>query len=184
MQVLDMERHLTEFQLVSGMDGDLKGVTAMRVEGRHALLYGEAYVRPEEETQFRPMLWERLKTLAKNHGVARVWTREEAPFWHQEAGFVEADAELLKRLPAKLGEAQHRWCSLALREETSETVSWEKEFEMFQHASRAGMEETMAKARRLRVIALGVAFVVFGLGVVFGVWNLVRWLRQTKTGTR
>lgn len=184
MQVLDMERRLTEFQLVSSMDGDLKGVTALHVEGRHALLYGEAYVRPEEEAQFRPMMWERLKTLAKNHGVARVWTREESPFWHQEAGFAEVDAELGKRLPAKFGDAQHHWSSLALREETGEAVSWEKEFEMFQHASRAGMEETMAKARRLRIMALGVGFAILAAGTIYGVVSLVQTLRQTKNNPR
>jgi N-acetylglutamate synthase-like GNAT family acetyltransferase len=179
MQVMDMERRLTEFQLVSSLDGDLKGVVALHVEGRQALLYGEAFVRPEEEDAYRPMLWERIKTLAKNHGVARVWTREEAPFWHQVAGFADAAAEVLQRLPVKFGDPHHRWLTAALRDDAVEAPSWEKEFEMFHQASRAGMEQEMAKARRLRAVVLTIALAIFFAGVVVGFVTLVGLLKKS-----
>ncbi len=182
MQVLDLERRLTEFQLVSSSEGDLVVAVALHVEGRNALLHSEAFVRREEEDGFRQMLWDRLKTLARNHGVARVWTREEAPFWHREAGFIPAEGELVQRLPARFGEAHHRWHTVALREDAPDAVSWEHEFELFQQSSRASAEQTLAQARRVRAAALTVGLVLFFAAMAFGCYLLIKWMGRPGSG--
>lgn len=174
LQVLDLERRLTEFQLVSSLQGDLVGAAGLHVVGREGLLHSEAFAAPETEEAFRPLLWNRLHTLARNHGLLRLWTREAAPFWHLQAGFKEATPELLAKLPAVFGDRHVRWQVLALREETQEAVSFEKEFEMFQQTSRANMEQVMSQARSLRsfAYAIGIAFFLAALG--WAAWIFVR----------
>ncbi len=167
LQVLDLEKHLTEFQLIVSLEGDLIGAIGFHVEGKQAALHNEAFTQPEQEDAFRPMLWERLRTLARNHGLARLWTREQAPFWHQ-VGFAHAEPELLKKLPPSFGDMQGRWLAIQLREEAAAALSLEQEFELFQQASKAHTDEVVARARRLRTFAYSVVFViiaaVLGLG--------------------
>ncbi len=173
LQVLDLERHLTEFQLVVSMEGDLMGAIALHIEAKQGLLHSEAFTTAEREDDFRPMLWERIQVVARNHGLLRLWTQEQAPFWHQ-TGFAEADPELLKRLPPGFGDPHRRWWALVLRDEAPNQLSLEKEFELFTQTSRASAEQMMSQARRLKLFAYAVAIIVFLAAMALGVTVFVR----------
>lgn len=183
LQVLDVERHLTEFQLIASLEGDLIGAVALRHEGKQGWLHSEAFVQPEHEDAFRPLLWQRVQNLARNHGLVRIWTLEEAPFWHRE-GFVPADQELVKKLPRSFGSSQHHWRVLVLHDEVVDKVSLEHEFEMFQQASRASMEDVIGQARRLRSWAYTVGIGIFVVVLVLGGYLLVRWMQQSGGSPR
>jgi N-acetylglutamate synthase-like GNAT family acetyltransferase len=179
LQVLDLEKHLTEFQLAVSWEGDLVGAIGLRVQGKDGLLHSEAFTRPETEDQYRPAIWERVRNLARNHGLVRVWTLEQAPFWHQ-TGFAEVSAEELKKLPAALGAPHSRWLALQLREDAAVSLSLEQEFELFQQASRAGTEEVLAQARKLKLLANIIAAVVFVLAAGWVGVLAVRHYRHVK----
>jgi N-acetylglutamate synthase-like GNAT family acetyltransferase len=165
LQVLDLEKRLTEFQLAVTPVGDLMGAVGLHIVGKDGLLHSEAFTQPEQSEPLRLLLWERVRNLARNHGLVRMWTREEAPFWLQ-AGFAEATSELLKKLPAALGDGHQRWLAMQLKEETVPTLSLEQEFELFQQASKASTEEVMAQARKLRSVANVIAWVALGAAVL------------------
>ena len=179
LQVLDLERHLTEFQLAVSMEGDLLGAAALRVQGKDGLLHSEAFTLPETEEQYRPAIWQRLHNLARNHALVRIWTREGAPFWHQ-TGFAEVPAEQLKKLPAAFGDPHARWLTLPLREDTAGVLSLEQEFELFQQANRANTDQVMAQARKLKLFANVVAVAVFVLAAALVGVLAFRHFRQSK----
>ena len=178
LPVLDLERHLTEFQLVIRSDGPLVGANAVRAQGHHGNLHSEAFFHPEQEEEFRPLFWERIQTIAQSRGLARLWTQEKAPFWRQ-AGFEVADGQTLKKLPADFGNPHNQWLTLQLRDETVLARSLDKEFEMFRIAQRADTEKFFRKARFLKIVATFLAVILFG-AVAIGLLYLVRQSRLTR----
>jgi N-acetylglutamate synthase-like GNAT family acetyltransferase len=178
-QVLDIEKHLTEFQVATTPDGDLLGSMALRIQGKHGHLHHEAFIQPERADDARPWLWQRFQILARNHGLVRLWTLESSPFWHQ-SGFAEADADLLKKLPAEFGDPHARWYTLALREESAQAISLEKEFELFQQTQRASTEQVFAHARRIKTLAYVLTAIV-GLIVAVGLFFV--FLRTTRSAS-
>ena len=168
-QVLDLEKLLTNFQLIVSDAGDLIGAIGLQIEGKQGRLHSSAFTQPEQEDTFRPVLWERIQTVARNHGLVRLWTQESSPFW-PEAGFAEASPEALKRVPAIFGSAQARWLTLQLKEENAAALSLEHEFELFQTAQK---EETERLLRLGRTMKLTV-FAVIGLVVIVGGFFMVK----------
>jgi N-acetylglutamate synthase-like GNAT family acetyltransferase len=151
-QILDVEKHLTEFQIATTPAGDLLGAMALQIHGKQGCLHHEAFVQAERADDARPWLWQRFQILARNHGLVRLWTLEASPFWHQ-SGFAEAEPDHLKKLPAEFGDAHARWFTLALREDSAQAISIEKEFELFRQSQRASTEQVFAHARRAKALA-------------------------------
>jgi hypothetical protein len=173
LQVLDMERRLTEFQLIASMDGDLIGAVALHIDRKQGRIHSEAFLRAEDATEARPLLWERLQTLARNHGLTRLWTREPTGFWG-EIGFEEPTAEALATLPPAFNEGPGRWRTLGLRDDSAATISVEKEFELFQQAQRADTEELMARAKQLKVIVVSVVLFLAAAAMVAALLFVVK----------
>ena len=168
-QVLDLEKRLTEFQLIVSDAGDLIGALALHIEAKQGLLHSGAFAQPEQEEQFRPQLWERIQSVARNHGLNRLWTQEGASFWLQ-AGFVEGSAETLPRLPPGFGDRQARWLTLQLKDENVAALSIEHEFELFQMAQKEETERLRRLGRRMKVTV----FVVIGIVATIGLLVIVR----------
>jgi len=168
-QVLDLEKHLTEFQLIVSDAGDLIGALALHIEAKQGLLHSGAFAQPEQEEQFRPQLWERIQSVARNHGLNRLWTQEGASFWLQ-AGFVEGSAETLPRLPPGFGDRQARWLTLQLKDENVAALSIEHEFELFQTAQKEDTERLRRLGRTMKVTV----FVVIGIVAAIGLLVIVR----------
>lgn len=115
----DLEKTLTEFQLAEGLDGRLMGALGFQILKQDARIYGEAYTHSETEAWVKPPLWNRLKVLAANQGVRRIWTQEKSAFWPQQ-GFGEATAEHSKQLPQSFQQISGSWRTLTLRDEAAE----------------------------------------------------------------
>lgn len=166
-QVLDLEKRLTDFQLIVSDDGDLIGAIGLHIEGKQGRLHSPAFTQAEHEETFRPQLWERIQTVARNHGLVRLWTREAAPFW-QEAGFGEAAEEVLKKLPSSFGDGATRWLTLQLKDENVAALSLEHEFELFQTAQKEETERLMRLGRTMKLAVFSVIgfFLAVGLVVV------------------
>jgi N-acetylglutamate synthase-like GNAT family acetyltransferase len=172
LPVLDLEKHLTEFQILTRQDGVILGAVAMRMAGGQGLLHSEAFYTPEHQDSYRPQLWERLQVLARNHGLTRVWTQEQSPFWHQ-AGFVPATATELKKFPPAFGDPRHPWTTLQLREEQLLNATLEREFELFQTSQREGAERMMRQAKTLKWIAalIAIGFFIAAFILLFTVFR-------------
>ncbi|HKS38325.1 MAG TPA: hypothetical protein VJW76_14110 [Verrucomicrobiae bacterium] len=173
LQVLDLEKRLTEFQLIVTDTGDLLGAIGLRIDGKHGRIHNEAFAQPEDQDKFRQQLWERVQTIARNHALARLWTQESAPFWGQR-GFAEADPETAKKLPAAFGDPAKHWLTLQLREESIAPTSVEREFELFQASQRESSEKIMQQAKVLK----NVAYVIVGIALVVGLFFLLQVLMK------
>jgi N-acetylglutamate synthase-like GNAT family acetyltransferase len=160
LPVLELEKHLTEFQVVTRPDGVILGAIGLKMAGAHGLIHSEAFYQPEHEDEYRPMLWGRLQVLARNHGLARLWTREGAPFWHQ-SGFAPAGPEELKSFPPALGDPHATWMTAQLREESLLSPNLEREFEIFQMSQREGSERILRQARLFKWLAALIAIGFF-----------------------
>ena len=167
LQVLDLEKRLTDFQLLVSDAGDLIGAIGLHIEGKQGHVHSEAFAQPEQDAQFRDQVWERIQVVARNHGLVRLWTREAAPFWQQQAGFAEASEELVKKRPASFGDAPGRWLMLQLREEHLAALSLEREFELFQAGQKQETEKLMQLGRKLKIITMFALGVVLLIGFIF-----------------
>jgi N-acetylglutamate synthase-like GNAT family acetyltransferase len=173
LQVLDLEKRLTEFQVVASTEGDLIGAVGLHIDLRQGRIHSEAFLRAEDAVEARPWLWERLQTLARNHGLIRLWTREKAAFWG-EVGFTEPSVEALAALPPAYRDGQGRWLTLGLRDESAAIISVEKEFELFQQAQRATTEDLLARARQMKVVVIGVVLFLALAAMIAAVLFMVR----------
>jgi len=159
----DLERRLTEFQVVAGPDGPVMGALGFQIAERQARIHSEAFTDFSIADSVRPLFLKRIQSLAMNHGVVRLWTQEHAPFW-TNYGFQRASAAALEKLPATWDPAAPDWLTFQMKDE--ETIaSVDKEFAMFMASEKQRTAQTLASAKKLKVIVTVVAF-VFALGIL------------------
>jgi N-acetylglutamate synthase-like GNAT family acetyltransferase len=106
----DLEKRLTEFQVIESGDGQISGAIGLQIVRQHALLHSEAYADFSLADEARQLFWERIQTIASHHGVFRLWTQENSPFWSR-CGFRIVITESLVHLPEfvrVIGTAHHR----------------------------------------------------------------------------
>jgi N-acetylglutamate synthase-like GNAT family acetyltransferase len=152
----DLEKRFKEFQAVDDSQGNLIGALGLQIVGPQGRLHSEVFVRPEHADAAREKLWERVQSLANNHGLVRVWTQLSTPFWHQN-GFGPAPADVLAKLPAAFSADAGPWLFLKLREEGAGAISIDKEFALFKEAERERTEAMFRQARFLKIIAFAIA---------------------------
>src|SRR5208282_3331777 len=112
----ELEKRLTEFQVVEGGDGQIVGAIGLQIAGPRALLHSEGYTDFSVADAARQLFGERIQTIAAHNGVFRLWTQENAPFWYRW-GFQPASAEVLERLPVEWKRSGETWLTLELKSE-------------------------------------------------------------------
>jgi N-acetylglutamate synthase-like GNAT family acetyltransferase len=176
LPVEDLEKRFKEFQVAESQGGEVFGAIGLQIAGHEARVHSEVFTHPEHADALREKLWERVKVLANNHGLVRVWTQLAVPFWHQN-GFAAVPAEALGKLPpAFLGDSRP-WLLVQLRPEPSSAISLDKEFAMFREAERERTERMFRQARVLKMIAAAFAVAVLFL-VLF--WAISFFRLQNK----
>jgi len=154
----ELERRLTEFQVVEGPDHKVVGALGFQMAERQGRIHSETFADFAIADSIRPMFWTRLQSLAANHGVFRLWTQERAPFWTQ-SGFQQANDKVLAKLPSAWTEASASWLTLQLKDE--ETIaSLEKEFAMFMESEKQRSAQALDQAKTLKTIVTILAFIV------------------------
>jgi N-acetylglutamate synthase-like GNAT family acetyltransferase len=165
----DLEKRFKEFQLIEGPDGEVLGTIGLQISGHEGRLHSETFAHPEDGDSLRQQLWERVQMIANNHGIIRLWTQLESPFWHH-VGFTGASGGLMVRLPSVFAGDQRRpWLFYQLRSETAAVVSLDKEFAMFREAERERTEKIFRQARVLKMIAAVLAVAVLGLVIFWAI---------------
>ena len=164
----DLARRVTEFQVAEGADGKVLGALGLQIAERQGLVHSEAFSDFALAEHLRPLLWDRVHAVATNHGLLRVWTQEQAPFWNH-CGLLKADAEALEKLPALWRGPSSAWLTLKLRDDVETVLSLDKEFALFMQSEKQRTERVFQHARTLKTIATVIAFVLLIAVVVWAV---------------
>ena len=154
----ELEKRLTEFQVVEADDGQIAGAIGVQIIRQHARLHSEGYTDFAVADAARQLFWERIQTITAHHGVFRLWTQENSPFWVRW-GFQPATIELLERLPAEWKSSEGKWLTLQLKNEEA-IAALEKELEAFRESEKKRTEETLDQARTMTTTITIIAFVV------------------------
>ena len=168
----ELAKRPTEFQVTEGADGNLVGLVGLQIAERQGRIHSEAFKDFALADQLRPLLWERIHAVAANHGLLRLWTQEQAPFWNH-CGLVKADAEALEKLPANWRGPSSDWLTLKLREDIAAAISLDKEFALFKESEKQRTQRTFQQARILKMIATFIALALLVL-VMAGAFYVVR----------
>jgi len=180
LPVLELERHLTEFQVVARPDGVIVGALALRSRGTQGLLHSEAVYSPPLAAAIPAAAWPRLQILARNQGLTRLWMHgEPAPAW-QACGFTRARPGDLQKLPPALASGPGPWATVALIDEAVVAEVIEKEVTAFQQEAQAEHERLRQQALWFKWLA---GLIIFGF-FAGAVWLLYQVLSRTRRPPR
>ncbi len=151
----DLSKRITEFQVAESAAGKLIGALGLQIAARQGRVHSEAFSDFALAEQLRPLFWDRIHSVATNHGLLRLWTQEQAPFWNH-CGLARADAETLEKLPAPWRNQSPVWLTLKLKE-------------VFMESEKQQTQKTFQHARILKVVAtlIAVAVLILILGAAF-----------------
>ena len=160
---LELEKRLTEFQVAVDITNRLLGAVRLELAERQGHIQHEAFTDFALADQLRPLLWERIQNLAANHGLFRLWTQEDAPFW-KRSGLKVADDETLQKLPAAWSPTPGEWLVLQLRDEAAmQAIAMENEFAALMQLEKEQTQKALDQARMLKFAAtlIAIALAVF-----------------------
>ena len=155
----ELEKRLTEFQVVEAADGKLLGAIGIQIVRQHARLHSESYIDFAHANEARQLFWNRIQTLAANHGVFRLWTQESSPYWSQ-LGFRSVNPAKLTELPTEWQPARGEWFMLQLKDEQAIVDALDKDFAAFMLAEKRNTERTYERARTLKTIVTVIGFTI------------------------
>jgi len=173
---LDLTKRITEFQVAEGPDGKLLGTVGLQIAERQGLVHSEAFSDFALAEHLRPLLWDRLNAVATNHGLLRVWTQEQAPFWNH-CGLVQAEGEVLQKLPESWRGPSSSWLTLKLRDDVEAVLSVDNEFAVFMQSEKQRTEQVFKRARTIKTIATLIALALL-VGVI--AWAVRLFLRNPQ----
>src|SRR5690242_12734924 len=64
----ELGKRVTEFQVAEGGDGKLLGAVALQIAERQGRVHSEGFSDFTVADQIRPLLWDRVQSVARNHG--------------------------------------------------------------------------------------------------------------------
>jgi N-acetylglutamate synthase-like GNAT family acetyltransferase len=156
----DLEKRLTEFQVIENSNGEVVGAIGIQFSRQSALLHSEGYSDFSLADAARKLFWERIQTLAANLGVFRIWTQERSPFW-KNFGFQPPNAEVLARLPDEWkNEFDDGWLTLQLKNEEAINAALKKKFAPFMTGEKNKTEKISKKAKAINRVITVVGFTI------------------------
>lgn len=167
----ELARRVTEFQ-VAEHDGRVVGAVGLQMLERQGRIHSEGFTDFALADSLRPLLWERIHSLATNHGLLRLWTQEQAPFW-THSGLAAAGPEQLAVLPSAWRGLGGAWRMLQLREDLDAIIAADKEFALFMEAEKQRTRRAYQQARVLKLFATLVALALLA-AVVAGAVYVIR----------
>jgi N-acetylglutamate synthase-like GNAT family acetyltransferase len=170
----ELEKRLTEFQVVENSDGKILGAIGIQISKQHALLHSEGYSDFSVADPARNLFWGRIQTLASNHGVFRLWTQERSPFW-KSFGFQPPVAGILARLPEEWkNEFEGGWLTFQLKNEDVINAMFEKEFTAFTASEKKEIARITGQAQTIKTIVTIVAFGIAIISFAVLIWLFLR----------
>ncbi len=168
----DLEKQLTEFQVVTDETGQIIGGVGFQMVAKHARVHSEAFGDFGLADYARPALWQRIQTLATNHGLARLWTLESSPFWSRN-GFVQAKEDDFTNMPTPWDRFAAGWLTLKLKDEEA-LASLDKEFALFVETEKQRSADVLSKAKMLKTVFVTlITLVTLAFGAAM-IWLLIK----------
>lgn len=169
----DLERYLTEFQVVSDEGGVVRAAVGLQVDGDQGLLHSEVVsVADDEADACRAALWTRIQVVARNLGAVRLWTLEDAPYWRSI--FRKAPAAEVESLEAAFADPEAGWWMLPLVDVNRlEQMAQKQAVLRGDLDAGRGDEAFQETIRRVKVVAYSLAGLVILLLVAFAVYVLM-----------
>ncbi len=168
----DLAKRITEFQVAEGPDGKVLGGVGLQIAQKQGRVHSECFSDFALAEQLRPLLWDRVHAVATNHGLLRLWTQEQAPFW-SHCGLLVPDAATLEKLPLVWRIEPTPWLTLKLKDDIEAVVSLDKEFALFMESEKQRTEKAFQHARMLKMTATLLALAVLIL-VITAAFFIVR----------
>jgi N-acetylglutamate synthase-like GNAT family acetyltransferase len=168
----ELEKRLKEFQVVEAAEGKVAGTIGIAFFNQHALLHGEGFSDFSVADTARQLFWERIQTLAANHGIFRIWTQESSPFWTRW-GFQPANVEILSCLPDKWKTSEGRWFTLELKNEEAIKTALENKFAGFMEAEKKQTARVTARAKTISKVIIVTCFGVFFICLIALIYLLI-----------
>ena len=166
-----LEKFLTEFQVVEGPTGALWAAIGLQIDGDEALIHSEAIAQGADEDTCRLALWTRMLIVLRNQGVQRVWTLEDADYWR--GVFQLADPREKATLKAAFADPTAEWYMMRLLDE-ARVNKLVKEQVLLRGGSLTGDQDDLVETiQRAKIIAYSIAAMVIVLLVVFAIYLLV-----------
>ncbi len=156
----ELESRLTEFQVIESAEGQIVGAIGLQIIRPHARLHSEAYTDFALADAARELVWERIRLIASHHGVYRLWTQENSPFWSR-CGFRIVITESLVQLPEAWKRFGGKWYSLQLKNEELITAALEKHLAGFMDSGKKQAARVSKSARTINTIIIVVCFGIF-----------------------
>src|SRR5437899_8392350 len=69
----DLGKRITEFQIAENAESELLGAIGLELAQKQGRIHSEAFTDFALSDALRPMFWERLQSVATNHGLLRLW---------------------------------------------------------------------------------------------------------------
>lgn len=167
----ELEKFVTEFQVVDGDAGMLRGAIGLQRDGGEALLHSEALWEEEGGDEVRQALWARVQVLGRNQGVVRVWTLEDAPFW--QGVFRSATQEEVAGLEAAFADPEAPWRMMQLVDMARLEQMAQQQALLRGDFSGGADEKFQETVRRIRVAAYGLAVLVILMLAGFALYALM-----------
>lgn len=155
-----LSKRVTEFQIAETPEGVLAGAVGLEIAQKQGRIHSEAFTDFSLADKLRPLLWERMHAVATNHGLLRLWTQENAPFWNH-CGLVKSDPDTLQKLPTSWQNQKGDWLTLKLKDDLETLVSLDKEFALFMDSEKQRTARAFQQAKVLKVIATLIALGLF-----------------------
>jgi N-acetylglutamate synthase-like GNAT family acetyltransferase len=168
----DLAKRVTEFQVVENAEGRVFGAVGLQISERQGRIHSEGFTDFAVADQVRPQLWDRVHAVATNHGLLRLWTQEQAPFW-THCGLSKPDEDALAKLPAPWRSQPANWLTLKLKDDLETLVSVDKEFALFMESEKQRTARAFQHAKILKGIATIIALALCAL-VFVAFFQLVR----------
>ncbi len=160
-----LDRFVTEFQVVPGDEEALLGAIGFLVEGTDGLLHTESVTAGENADEIRASLWRRIQIIGRNQGVHRIWTQEDDPYW-VTCGFLPASPERLAASPATFLDRTAAWHLFEFPAPEKVKARLDEQMAIWQATRAQEAEDLQQRIRNFRNIAVLVATVVVGVMII------------------
>ena len=170
--VEDLAKRATEFQVAENVQNQIVGAVGLQIAQKQGRIHSEGFTDFALADQLRPMIWERLQSVATNHGLLRLWSQEKAPFW-SHCGLGKSDAESLQKLPMLWRDLKSDWLTLKLKDDIETIISLDKEFALFKESEKQRTARAFQHAKLLKLLATLIASAVLVL-VLVGAFYLIK----------
>ncbi len=167
-----LERFVTEFLVVAGDDASLLAAIGLQTDGDHGLLHSEAMLPCDDPDALRSALWQRIQIVARNHGVACIWTLEDAPFWRTT--FQPAAPAAIASLSASFADPGAAWWSFRLSDPARAQRLLDERLALWDAHRQADAEHFSNTIARVRQFAFLVAAAVILMMVLMVAYVVVR----------